>query len=270
MVKEKDFTLPDNVGQFYPGQSPLQAYVLPGFIGLRYNREEWRAIWAKYLGLVKLLDDEVGRLITTLKQEGLYDKAIIIFTVDHGEMLGSHMLWQKMVMYEESAKVPLIVKMPKDFKPLKKEHDEVVSLVDVFPTLLEYNGLPVPTNLDGQSLLPLMQGKPLNRQSIFMQFDGNGSLGSSQRSVVKNNYKLIVDMFKDETFVEVYDVVKDPQEKVNLAFDRNFAPTTNDLLNELTNYMKKTGDRIQLPKNVLADFLKNYSNGDQKPDKSKE
>ncbi len=67
------------------------------FIGSRYDREHWRAIWAKYLGLVKLLDDEVGRVIKALKDEGLYDKAIILFTADLGEMLGSHMLWQKMV-----------------------------------------------------------------------------------------------------------------------------------------------------------------------------
>ncbi len=214
------------------------------FIGSRYDREHWRAIWAKYLGLVKLLDDEVGRVIKALKDEGLYDKAIILFTAELGEMLGSHMLWQKMVMYEESSKVPLIIKMPKGFNTGIKESIALVSQVDVLPTLLGYNDMPVPKNLDGHSLLPLLQGKPSDRSSIFIQFDGNGSLGSSQRSVVKGNYKLIVDMFKDETFVELYNVIKDPQEKENLAFDKNFTTTINDLMNELTVYMRTTGDRL--------------------------
>ncbi len=270
LVKEKDFTLPENVGQYYPGQSPLQVYNLPGFIGSRYDREHWRAIWAKYLGLVKLLDDEVGRIIKALKDEGLYDKAIILFTADHGEMLGSHMLWQKMVMYEESSKVPLIIKMPKGFNTGIKESNALVSQVDVLPTLLEYNDVPVPKNLDGRSLLPLLQGKPSNRTSVFIQFDGNGSLGSSQRCVVKGNYKLIIDMFKDETFVELYNVIKDPQEKENLAFDKNFNTTINDLMNELTVYMRTTGDRLQLPKDLHSNFLKLYSGSEQKSAKSKE
>lgn len=270
MVKAKNFTLPDNVGQWYPDQSPLQLYNLPGFIGSRYNREEWREIWTKYLGLVKLLDDEVGRVIKTLKEEGLYDKAIIVFTADHGEMLGSHSLWQKMVMYEESSKVPLIIKMPKDFQVSVKKSDALVSLVDVLPTLLEYNAVAIPERLDGRSLLPILQGKTVDRKSIFIQFDGNGSLGSSQRCVVKNNYKLIVDMFKDESFVEVYDVIKDPMEKVNLAFDRNFNAITDDLITELTGYMQRMGDRLQLPRDLRQRFIKLYRSEIQKSDKSKE
>lgn len=264
MVKTKDFTLPDNVGQFYSGQSPLQMYNLTGFLGARYSRPEWQEIWAKYLGLVKLLDDEVGRVIQTLKEEGLYDNAIILFTADHGEMLGSHMLWQKMCMYEESAKVPLIVKLPKNNQATIKESDALVSLVDILPTLLAYNNMPSNQKMDGQSLLPLMQGKPLDRKAIFVQYDGNGSLGSSQRCVLKDNYKLIVDMFKDEVFVELYDVVKDPQETNNLLFDKKEEATANELIAELKGYMQRTGDRLTLPKNLRIDFLKNYKNGPEK------
>ena len=98
-------------------------------------------------------------MIQVLKEEGIYDKAIILFTADHGEMLGSHSYWQKMCMYEESAKVPLIVKLPKGVQPAIKESDELVSLVDILPTLLEFNGIPGAQKMDGKSLLPLIQGK---------------------------------------------------------------------------------------------------------------
>ncbi len=101
-INENGITIPENVGVWYTGQSPLQMYNITGFFGSRYSREQWSAIWPKYLGLVSELDDEVGRIITSLKEKGLYDKALIIFTADHGEMLGSHSLWQKMCMYEES------------------------------------------------------------------------------------------------------------------------------------------------------------------------
>ncbi len=267
MVAENDFVLPENIGQWYPGQSPLQMYNLTGFIGSRYTREQWRGIWAKYMGLVKLLDDEVGRVITALKEEGLYDKAIILFTADHGEMLGSHSLWQKMCMYEESAKVPFVLKMPAGEHIALKESDALISLVDFLPTLLAYNGMKSTATMDGQSLLPLLQGKPQNRQSIFVQYDGNGSLGSSQRCVVKGKYKLIVDMFKDEKYVELYDVQNDPKESVNLMFDQKFANLSDELIIELSDYMKKTGDRLSLPKDLRTIFLKNYKYGIQKSDK---
>lgn len=267
MVGKKDFELPENVGQWYPGQSPLQMYNLTGFIGSRYDREQWREIWAKYLGLVKLLDDEVGRVMATLKEEGLYDKAIILFTADHGEMLGSHSLWQKMCMYEESAKVPFILKMPASEKPAIKESDALISLVDFLPSLLDYTNLKGSPSMDGQTLLPLLQGKPLNRKSIFIQYDGNGSLGSSQRCVINGNYKLIVDMFKDESYVELYDLGKDSKESINLLFDPQYASLAEEMIGELSGYMKKTGDRLSLSKDLRTNFLKNYKNGIQKSDK---
>jgi len=268
MYTTKDFVLPDNVGQWYPGQSPLQMYNLTGFIGSRYNREQWREIWAKYLGLVKLLDDEVGRVIQTLKEEGLYDKAIILFVADHGEMLGSHSLWQKMCMYEESARVPMILKMPKNYSFAIKESNELVSLIDFLPTVLEYNHFSNIPKMDGQSLLPLLQGKSLNRKSIFIQYDGNGSLGSSQRCIVKGNYKLIVDMFKDETYLELYDLVKDKKESNNLMFDKNYAKLYDDMIHDLISYMQNTGDRLTLTKDISMQFLKKYKNEIQKSDKS--
>lgn len=267
MFGSKDFVLPDNVGQWYPGQSPLQMYNITGFIGSRYNREQWRGIWAKYLGLVKLLDDEVGRVIAALKEEGLYDQAIILFTADHGEMLGSHSLWQKMCMYEESARVPFILKMPAGESVSVKESSVLISLVDFLPTLLDYTGVKTTASMDGSSLVPIIKGRPQQRESIFLQYDGNGSLGSSQRCVIKGNFKFVVDMFKDESYLELYDVLKDPQETNNLLFNPSFAGVVDDMIRELSNYMKQTGDRLSLAADLRTRFLKNYKNGIQKSDK---
>lgn len=263
----KDFQLPENVGEWYPGQSPLQMYNLTGFIGSRYQREQWGQIWTKYLGLVKLLDDEVGRVITQLKQTGIYEQATVLFTADHGEMLGSHSLWQKMCMYEESARVPFILKLPKTIQPVIQESNELISLIDFLPTVLALNGIKSPTKMDGLSLLPIIEGKSIDRKAVFLQYDGNGSLGSSQRAVVMGNYKLILDMFKDECFVELYDLSKDIQEKENLAFNPQFAAKTNELLVALKTHMKASSDRLSIPDNLMNTFLKNYKYGIQKSDK---
>ena len=252
--------LPDNVGQWYPGQSPLQLYNITGFLGTRYTRDEWRDTWAKYLGLVKLLDDEVGRIIQVLKEEGLYEQAIIVFTADHGEMLGSHSLWQKNCMYEESVRVPLYIRFPDDFQIGRKSIDETVSLIDVLPTLLDYTGVPAPANLDGQSLLPLVHSKPQHyARPIFLQYDGNGSLGNFQRAVVQDGYKLIADMFGDEAFLELYKVTEDPQEKINLAFQRENEHKVRELLTCLRAHMKQTDDHLSIPENVYAQFISHYN-----------
>ena len=263
-VDARQVDLPDNVGQWYPGQSPLQLYNITGYLGTRYSREEWRDTWAKYLGLVKLLDDEVGRIIQVLKDEGLYEKSIVIFTADHGELLGSHSLWQKNCLYEESIRVPLFIKFPADFQPYHKSVEEAVSLIDVLPTLLEYTGMPIPDDLDGQSLLSLVgSGKrPAENRAIFLQYDGNGALGNFQRGVMRGGYKLIADFFKDEVFLELYQVEEDPQETVNLAFQHEHEKEVRELLAVLKNHMKQTDDHLVLPENVYAQFLNHYTLND--------
>ncbi|ODS87365.1 MAG: hypothetical protein ABS46_00225 [Cytophagaceae bacterium SCN 52-12] len=259
MYKPGDFHLPENVGRWYPGQSPLQMYSLTGFIGSRYTRGQWDDIWAKYLGLVKLLDDEVGSVIRTLKEEGLYDDALIIFTSDHGEMLGSHSLWQKMCMYEESARVPLIMKLPKGHPAGRKKIDTPVSLVDVLPTVLDLNGLVSPGQTDGRSLLPLLAGNDKKRDAVFIQYDGNGSLGNAQRGLVDGYLKLIVDTFRKEVFLELYDLKEDPEETRNLALNAANEPLLNRLMTKLKTRMGQTGDRVRLKENVVKNFLENYA-----------
>lgn len=263
MYKPGDFYLPANVGRWYPGQSPLQMYSLTGFIGSRYTREQWNEIWAKYLGLVKLLDDEVGRLIRTLKEEGMYDDALIIFTSDHGEMLGSHSLWQKMCMYEESVRVPLIVKLPKGYPVKTRSVATPVSLVDVLPTILDLNGIAAsPVQVDGKSLLPLLSGSDKRSDAIFIQYDGNGSLGNAQRCLVDGDLKLIVDTFREEVFLELYDLKKDPEETRNLALNPENEHLLEGLMVKLKAVMSRTGDRVRLEENVVKRFLENYGVGE--------
>lgn len=121
--------------------------------------------------------------------------------------------------------------------------------------------------MDGSSLVPIIKGRPQQRESIFLQYDGNGSLGSSQRCVIKGNFKFVVDMFKDESYLELYDVLKDPKETDNLLFNPSFAGVADDMIRELSNYMKQTGDRLSLAADLRTRFLKNYKNGIQKSDK---
>ncbi|MDP4285259.1 MAG: sulfatase-like hydrolase/transferase [Bacteroidota bacterium] len=266
--KKEDFVIPDNVGKWYKAQSPLQLYNFPGFIGSRYSRNNWEEIWPKYYGLVSLMDDEVGKVIAELKSKGIYDKALIIFTADHGEMLGSHSLWQKMCMYEEASHVPLIIKFPSDFNPAFKETNGLTSLIDVWPTLIDYLHIQVKDKTDGTSLMSILKGKVQDRKSIFIQYDGNGGYGNNQRCVVDGDYKLIIDTFKDEVFLELYNVIKDPEEKNNLVADPQYESIAKNLIGEIKDHMLKTNDLLKLPGPVYENFLKHYLQKEEKSEES--
>lgn len=255
-----DLNIPDNVGHWDKGQSPLQLYNLTGFFGTRYNRQQWSQIWTKYFGLVSLLDDEVGRVVDALKKKGIYDKAIIVFTADHGEMLGSHSLWQKMCMYEESARVPLMIKFPSGFHPSNKSIDEKVSLIDVWPTLIDFLKINDAGSTDGHSLMPLISNIPESRGPVFIQYDGNGAYGNNQRCVVDGNLKLIVDSFKDEFYLELYNLAKDPQERENLALYEEAKNQVLVLLEKLQKHMAGTNDLIHFPAGIYDNFMNRYAN----------
>jgi arylsulfatase A-like enzyme len=247
--------LPENVGSWYPGQSPLQLYNFPGFAGARCSRSDWERIWPVYGGLVALLDHCIGKIISELKKEGLYDDSIIIFSSDHGEMLGSHCLFQKMCMYEEATHIPLMVKIPKGMEQVGKS-DEIVSLIDVLPTLGDLLGMDMPPAIQGVSLLPcIREGNKLQREHVFLQFDGNGARGNFQRAIMKDRYKLIVDLFKDEIFFELYDVIADPQERENLAYEE--PAKVRSFFEILRFHMESTDDMIRFDSSDYERFLKN-------------
>jgi len=252
----RNIKMPENVCMWGSGQSPLQLYNLTGMLGMRYSREDWQEVWDIYAGLVALLDHCVGEIIQKLKDERVYDDSLILWTSDHGEMLGSHCLWQKMCMYEESTHVPLSFKLPKGMSHIERS-DELVSHVDILPTLLDYAGVACPEGLDGTSLRPTIEsGQAIDRDHIFIQFDGNGARGNFQRSVVKGSHKLIVDLFKDEVYFELYDVINDPQEKYNLAFKEQ--AITKELACLLRDWMIETEDLITYEPADYTRFLDAY------------
>ncbi|MDA3960935.1 MAG: sulfatase-like hydrolase/transferase [Planctomycetota bacterium] len=257
-IAAEDVTLPDNVGCWSPQQSPLQLYNLPGFLGGRYEREQWREVWRVYLGLVALLDDCVGHIVAQLKAEGLYEESVIVFTADHGEMLGSHRLWQKMCMYEESVRTPTAIKCPASWGVTPVDSSALFSHLDVLPTLCDLLGVAAPADLPGYSAAAhIRDGAAFARERCFIQFDGNGARGNFQRCIIEGQDKLILDLFKDEWFIELYDVVADPQEQHNRALAEG--PRCEDLLAKLAAHMQRTGDLLRVPEQAYATFVERYA-----------
>lgn len=114
---------------------------------------------AAYYGMINFVDDQIGRLFNHLQRNGLMRNTLVLFTSDHGEMLGDHHLYRKTFAYEASARVPFLAKMPASWNyPEHIETDAPVGWQDIMPTLLDAAGVEIPDSVTGKSLLPLMRG----------------------------------------------------------------------------------------------------------------
>ncbi len=129
---------------------------------------------AVYLGLIAEIDAHLGRLIAHLKATGEWAETLVVFTSDHGEMLGDHWCWGKGGFFEASNHVPLIIRAP-DMPPESRGRiiDVFTESVDIAPTILDWLGLEVPTEMNGLSLMPWMRGVTPSawRDYAFWEFD---------------------------------------------------------------------------------------------------
>jgi choline-sulfatase len=178
------------------------------------TEERIRRARQAYYGMISYIDDKVGQLMQTLAATGLQENTIIIFTADHGEMLGERGLWYKMSFFEWSARVPLIIVGPGRFAP--RRVTPAVSLVDLLPTLVELAGTetPVVARLDGHSLVPLLQGPAgLAADTVFAEILGEGAIAPCLM-IRRGPHKFI---YSEPDPDQLFDLVADPDEGHNLA-----------------------------------------------------
>jgi arylsulfatase A-like enzyme len=170
---------------------------------------------SNYYGLIKEIDVWMGKIMDKLDETRLTDDTLIIFTSDHGEMLGAHGMREKNVFYEESSHVPLIIKMPNQIKQ-NTTVNAYVSNVDLFATIMDY--LKVGNyKSEGESLRDLIEGKATKHgEYVVTEWDYNGPT-SPNYMIVKAGWKLMVPYTEDSNVLNaLYDLNKDPHEMNNL------------------------------------------------------
>jgi len=175
-----------------------------------------------YYGMVSYIDDKLGRIMQTLKACGLAENTVVVFTADHGEMLGERGMWYKQTFFEWSSRVPLIVSMPHDSGP--RRVGAPVSLVDLLPTFLDLanDGRPLAPSdpLDGHSLMPLINGDDDGQdREVISEYSSEGVRAAS-RMVCRGAYKYI---FTRGLPPQLFDLERDPDELNNLAGQASFA-----------------------------------------------
>jgi N-acetylglucosamine-6-sulfatase len=171
-----------------------------------------------YLRAMLAVDESYGRIRQCLEELGILDNTVVIFSSDNGYFVGSHQRGDKRLMYEESIRVPLMVRYPKMVKAGTTNSDMVLN-IDLAPTIIDLAGGKVPPAMQGRSMVPLMKGKSAGwRQSFFYEyFQESYAPGLVTMNGVRNlRYKYIEFPHEVNDINELYDLEKDPGEMVNL------------------------------------------------------
>jgi arylsulfatase A-like enzyme len=200
---------------------------------------------ARYWGKITLVDEMVGRILAKLEALGLADNTLIVFTTDHGEMMGDHRLIFKSVMYEEAAKVPLLLRIPGlNGKPPRI--GKPVAQVDVVPTLLELMGQPLPRHLQGFSWAPfLLAGRDLPDRNVMLEWNGPprpGQKGDPEllRTIITpEGWKMNMGL---EGTGELFHLINDPREMANLFYREESLGAIHRLAAEINLWQRSTGD----------------------------
>jgi len=205
---------------------------------------------AGYYGLCSALDDNVGRMMTELERLKVADNTIVIFTADHGDMVGSHGLEYKGVWFEESAGVPLLIRWPGRLAAGSVQ-DWLCCNVDLAPTLRGLAGLPAMERAQGQdrSALLLAGGQGSRPESIYVQ----GRLGTpgEWRMVVRGWDKLVVN--RDLQVTHLFNLAADPFEQDNMVENRGTLRRQEELLALLRRWIIQSGDRVPYPGRAPAE-----------------
>lgn len=178
--------------------------------------EKARELIHGYYAAVSYVDAQIGRVLAELDRLGLRERTVVVLWGDHGWQLGEHGLWCKHTNFEVATRTPLIVSVPGQANRGVRT-DALVELVDIYPTLAELCGLPVPEGLEGTSLVPVMNAPDRPRKgAAFSQYPRGKAMGHSMRTD-RFRYTEWAEPGKPAIGVELYDHQKDPNENVNLA-----------------------------------------------------
>ena len=214
-----------------------------------------------YLGTLRAVDENVGRLLDYLEANKLMENTIIVYTSDQGFYLGEHGWFDKRFVYDESFKTPLMVSWPGHIQADQRS-DALVQNLDFAQTFLDAAGVPAPADMQGQSLIPLMTGKSWKRDAVYYHYYEYPAEHMVNRhyAIVTKKYKLIHYYFKAGEW-ELIDREKDPLELKNVYNEPAYASIRKTLHKELEALRVKYKDNTSISDGYVDRFLHDAASG---------
>lgn len=214
---------------------------------LSFLEGDYEKMYPDYMAAINRLDENVGRLVAKLKEKGLYENTILIYTSDHGSHFKTRNLEYKRSCHDSATHTPLIIRGG-PFQGGKKE-ERLVSLIDLPPTMLDLVGIPIPKSYMGHSLVRELAGEEPERDCVFIQI----SESQCGRAIRTKQYKYSVralaptgyTIHRSPVYFEdyLYDLTKDPIEKNNLIKDRSYAFVRQKMKKLLLREMERAGEK---------------------------
>jgi arylsulfatase A-like enzyme len=225
---------PECIAQKYVNPRPFQAYTRE-----KWTQNQWRLHRWAYCRLTEMVDKEIGTVLNALREAGLEDKTLIVFTSDHGDMDSAHKLEHKQVLYEESVRVPFIMSYRGEIPEGMVDDTHLVSNgLDLLPTLCDYAGIEAPEGLHGGSLRALAQGKDTKEQRDFV-------VSESQSGRMLRTGRFKYSIYESGRHREqLIDLKNDPGEMNNLAEVEDYKDILDTHRQLLRGWVERTGDRI--------------------------
>jgi N-sulfoglucosamine sulfohydrolase len=252
---------PEFQGRYAPGKITPPAF-LP-------NTTTFRSSLAQFYGSVSFTDEAIGRIFDTLRQTGLEEDTLVIFTTDHGIAFPR----AKNTLYDPGVTTALLVRWPGRIKP-GTVNGAIIGNVDLLPTMLDLIVVPIPKEIQGRSFAPLLTGgtytpnEQVFAERNFSDFDPVRCVRTTRYKLIRNyverdQYKLPKEATEEDTratmrktgrprpFEELYDLESDPNEFENVAEDRAHAGVLEDLRRRLDAWMRDTGDYMRGARELL-------------------
>jgi len=245
-----------------------------------FTQDNWRQLRWGYYRLIEKVDAQIGTLLASLRRDGLDDNTVIVFTSDHGECAGAHSFNQKTVLYEESARVPLIISFPGHIK--SGTCDKLVNTgIDLLPTFLDFAGAPAPAKLTGRSLRPLALGEAVTgwRDCVVVENDMEQGRSTGDIEAVAQGRMIRTERYKyciydhGQRRESLVDLQTDPGETRNLAGNPDYRKILLEHRALLARFAEENNDPLAL--SMLANDVKpvlfpprKLNNGNSKPAKS--
>jgi arylsulfatase A-like enzyme len=242
MYDPEKINLPDSIIDAYEHKFASKPELFREQIKRRNpSRDELKVILAHYYTLITIIDNEIGSVIDLLREQGELDNTVIIYTADHGDFAGEHGLVMKNVgIYESIHRIPFLLKYPGG--PQGAVNDAIIESVDLYPTLCELAGVPVPEEVDGVSLLPVVEGKSPGKEYAICEWDRFTDDDRMVNAIRTRRYRLTY--YDSENGGELYDHETDPGEIHNLWDHPDYREIRFELLmklfDQVSSYEKNT------------------------------
>ena len=241
---DKSFPMP-NVGAWAEekyGDKTGSLEILKNATSGNFSEEEIHHSLQSYYAGISYVDEQIGRVIQALKMRGEYENTLILFTADHGDMMGDNHIWRKCRAYEGSANIPMILRWPKNmpFESLRGEiRNELVELRDVLPTFLDAAGIVKPDEMDGESMLNILRGKPW-RTILDLEHAQIYEPDNAWACLTDGRYKYIYFTLTGQQ--QLFDLSNDPHELNDLALEEENNLLVQRWRKKMINHLSERGE----------------------------